>query len=276
MRSPFQSYVWQSQVFACDSNDLEHFQGLLSDETARLSMTATCLGDTGRFPLMMYTSPAANAHLPSVLVCAGFHGDEAAGPWGILKWLMAQDASLFANVNLSLLPVVCPTAFRKGQKYNRQGLDAFRGLVWQQGRAQGDEQLSEEGAILLRHAQLLVAAGRDGMLCCGETPAGDHALLSSFEPRQQPGAFTQTLMDSLGQFFPLQPTALGQACEPNHSNSFNCFDGGFTAFMVRGGARFGATATTPSSAAFDERVRAISGVITGLMSQYRQSVQRVG
>ncbi|MCF1428325.1 MAG: succinylglutamate desuccinylase/aspartoacylase family protein [Shewanella sp.] len=267
MRSPFQPSQWQSYHFACDSNDLEHYQALLSDEISRLNMTATVLGKTGRFPLSLYKSPALDVQLPSILVCAGFHGDEAAGPWGVLKWLMAQDTDQFAGINLSVLPLVCPSGFRKGQQFNRQGQDAFIGYAWQVGQKPLDTELSEEGRILTKHNGLLRALGQDGVLCCSEDISSDTAYLSSYEPSRTPGPFTLQLQAKLGQHFIAHTLAKGQDCSAAGSQ-FNCFDTGFTAVMVRSGARLGATLFTPGQSAFDARIQATVSLVDTFVGGY--------
>ncbi|MCL2913851.1 N-acetyl-L-ornithine deacetylase ArgE [Shewanella corallii] len=270
MRSPFQSFLWQSGLFACDSNDLEHFSALLSEETQRLGMKQTLLGEAGRFPLPMFKSPAPNADLPSILVCAGFHGDAAAGPWGILYWLASQSEDIFTQVNLSILPLVSASGFRKGQKYNRQGQDALMGYLWEQGKAKTNDDTSEEGEILLRHGQLLQAAGRDGVLTLGEDVHSEQAYLCSFEPRQAPGAFTGQLLESLGEHFPLKAQATSQACDVGQGNLFNCFDSSFTAFLVKAGARCGAAIYTPAGGDFDDRVKATAHILDGFVGRYLQ------
>lgn len=270
MRSPFQSSLWQSQYFACDSNDLEHFLDMFSEESNRLSMNKIVLGEAGRFPVTLYTSSVANADLPSVLICSGFHGDESAGPWGLLKWLMAQTPEIFSQMNLSILPLVNPTGFRKGKRVNRQGQDPFVGYLWEQGRAKAGEDIAEEGEFLLRHSQLLQAACRDGVLCCAESMGKDKAFMCSFEPRQAPGPVTQELQQVLSRYFDANLEADNQSCDLEQGNLFNCFDTSYTAMIVRSGARFGATVFTPESGEFDIRVQAHNELVQEFVSRYLQ------
>ena len=49
----------------------------------------------------------------SILVVAGFHGNENAGPWGICKFLASKTRpeGLLEGSNVSFIPVVNPSAF---------------------------------------------------------------------------------------------------------------------------------------------------------------------
>ncbi len=75
-RSPFASFQWHSDIFACDSTDIEHFYAQLQQEVERLQLGRKKLGEIGDYPLELYQSPSATAELPSVLISAGFHGEE--------------------------------------------------------------------------------------------------------------------------------------------------------------------------------------------------------
>lgn len=211
MRSPFQSHQWQSNMFACDSNDLDHCQAMLAEEAQRLGMQQLQLGEMGKFPLLMYQSPAPHAEIPSVLICAGFHGEEAAGPWGVVNWLMKQRPELFDRVNISLLPVINPAGFRKGQRYNRHGMNPNQGFVLEHGRPKIHDDASEETRILHANSQLLQAASRDGVLSCHEDIQAHDAYLATFEPRCQPGAFSLAMRTTLARHFPIALPAAAQA-----------------------------------------------------------------
>lgn len=64
-----------------------------------------------------------------MLISAGFHGEEAAGPWGMLHFLSELQQDIFERINLSLLPLVNPTGFAKGHRFNKFGENPNRGFL---------------------------------------------------------------------------------------------------------------------------------------------------
>ena len=85
-RSPFESFQWKSDIFNCESTDIDNFYLQLEQEMSRLGMVEKKLGEVGKYSVSLYQSPAAKSGLPSLLISAGFHGEESAGPWGLLHF----------------------------------------------------------------------------------------------------------------------------------------------------------------------------------------------
>ena len=261
MRLPFKTYQWSSSIYACQSNDLEYFQSMVDEEVSRLGMQQNILGKIDDDSLLMYKSPAANANLPSVLVCAGFHGNESAANWGILHFLSILHPSVFKSINLTILPLINPTGFKKGYRCNRLGQDPNRGFEFVNGKPKMGDGISEEGKILLKHAQLLQAASRSGVLSCHEDVLQDGSYIYSFEPRPSPGKFSINLRDKLTEFFPSTTESEIDNCVLDNGIILNHFDTSFEAFLVKSGARFGLCSETPAMQNFDQRILANSELI---------------
>jgi hypothetical protein len=260
-RSPFESFVWQSDIFNCQSNDINVFYGQLAEEVARLGLTENKFGMADKYPVCLYQSPAQKASQPSLLISAGFHGEEAAGPWGMLHFLSGLGSELFERVNLSLLPLVNPNGFKAGHRFNNLGENPNRGFILENGKPRHNEDTSQEGKLLLAHAQLLHAASRDGILTCHEDVLLSDTYVYSFEPARVPGRFSFELRDALGQFFPLATDGEIDECPVKDGVIFNHFDTSFEAFLVRSGARVGACSETPGKQNFDQRILANSAVM---------------
>lgn len=261
-RSPYETFRWHSEIFDCYSNDIEQFEHQLQQETSRLGLKPRVLGHIDGWPLQLWQSPSARAGLPSVLISSGFHGEEAAGPWGMLHFLAELPEALFAKVNLTLLPLANPTGFSKGHRFNRFGENPNRGYL-----SVGDNaSASVEGKLLLAHAQLLQAASRDGILTCHEDVLSQQTYLYAFEPRQQPGAFSQELLAALAHYFPITDAAAIDDCPVQDGIIFNHFDSSFEAWLVRSGAKNGACSETPAKANFDRRILANSAVMQQFIS----------
>ncbi|ABX48118.1 MULTISPECIES: N-acetyl-ornithine deacetylase [Shewanella] len=265
-RSPFESFQWKSDIFNCESTDIDNFYLLLEQEMTRLGMVEKNLGEVGKYKVSLYQSPAAKSGLPSLLISAGFHGEESAGPWGLLHFLSEASADLFERVNLSLLPLVNPTGFSRGHRFNKYGENPNRGFVFENGKPKANEHTSVEGKLLLDHAQLLIAACRDGILTCHEDVLSREAYVYSFEPSQVPGRFSLDLRDTLGGYFPIAEDGEIDACPVKDGLIFNHFDTSFEACLVRSGARVGACTETPALQNFDQRVLANSAAMTHFLA----------
>lgn len=86
------------------------------------------LGMIGEYPLLLLIPQKPKARKKHILVAAGFHGEEIAGPWGIIKFLEEADGRLLESVNLSLLPLVNPTGFVRNQRMNQWDENPNRGF----------------------------------------------------------------------------------------------------------------------------------------------------
>ncbi|QYK01651.1 M14 family metallopeptidase [Shewanella psychrotolerans] len=261
IRSPFECFTWKSDIFSCDSNDIDTFYARLSEQVSRLGLQERKLGETGDFPVNFYQSPAQKSGQPSLLISAGFHGEEAAGPWGMLYFLNELEPELFNQLNLSLLPLVNPTGFKRGHRFNKSGENPNRGFVLENGRGKTNDDTSVEGKILLDHSQLLQAASKDGILTCHEDVLQKQTYIYSFEANQTPGHFSRTLRDTLGQFFPIAQDGEIDDCPVKDGIIFNHFDLSFEAFLVRLGAGVGVCSETPALQSFDQRVLANAAIM---------------
>ncbi|QYJ76097.1 MULTISPECIES: M14 family metallopeptidase [Shewanella] len=255
-RSPFQTFVWRSEIFECQSTDIQRFYSLLAIETERLGLGSKILGQAGHHPLYLLQSPGQKAGLPNLLISAGFHGEESAGPWGLLHFLSQLDGELFKRVNLSVLPLVNPTGFAKGHRFNELGENPNRGFFIENGKAKPGDDTSAEGRILLEHAHLLQVASRDGILTCHEDVLLTDTYVYTFEPSQAPGRFSHSLRDALGQYFPIAADGDVDNCPVRSGVIFNHFDTSFESFLVRSGARVGCCSETPGQQPLDQRILA--------------------
>lgn len=261
-RNPFESFVWHSEIFECNSNDIGRFSALLDAEVARLGLSTKTLGQAGSHPLQLLQSPGQKGGLPNLLISAGFHGEESAGPWGLLYFLSQLDSAVFERVNLSLLPLVNPTGFAKGHRFNELGENPNRGFYVENGKPKVGEDTSHEGKILMDHAHLLQVASRDGILTCHEDVLMHDTYVYSFEPRQTPGRLSHALRDALGQYFPIAADGHIDECPVQDGVIFNHFDTSFESFLVRSGARVGCCSETPAQQKLDQRILANAAVMS--------------
>jgi hypothetical protein len=263
--SSFPCYEWKSNIFNCQSNDIDAFYALLAKEVTRLGLDETTLGVAGSFPVNLYQSPGQKTGLPRLLISAGFHGEEAAGPWGMLHFLRGITPDLFDNVNLSLLPLVNPTGFNRGNRLNEQGENPNRGFIPENDRSERDEQPSAEGTLLLASGALLQAASRDGILTCHEDVLLDDTYIYSFEGSDNPSSFSIEMRDTLGRYFPIAADGKIDDCPIVNGIIFNHYDLSFEAFLVRMGASVGVCSETPGQQDFDQRILANSAIMNSFI-----------
>lgn len=261
MRSPFKTYQWSSQIFACQSNDLEHLKGMFDEEITRLGMGKYVLGTVTDDEISLFQSPKKHAHLPSVLICAGFHGEESAANWGILYFLNQLNEDIFNKINISVLPLVNSTGFRKGYHCNKQGENPNIGFEFINGRPCAGNNIAAEGRILLKNAQLLQSASKSGVLSCHENVLQNNAYIHSFEPRSTPGKFSLELRNKMTEFFPLAEESVMGGYSLDNGIIFNHFTPRFEAFLVKAGARVGFCVETPGQQDFDQRILAHKALI---------------
>lgn len=138
---------------------------------------------------------------PKMLIIAGFHGEEQAGPWAILKWLRACDVSTFRKVDLSFIPIVNPIGFKKNQRYSIPGEKNNQGFCHPEGAnaCKPGEKRSREGEILYNHLDMLLPLAKDGYLTLHEDKLVKEYYVYTFERRQT--AFTKGLKDVLEKYF---------------------------------------------------------------------------
>jgi hypothetical protein len=139
---PFEEY-WNQLVRVCIDRHL----------------TLVPLGKTGRQVMWMVKNRTTrNRHL---LIVAGTHGEEIAGPLGILSFLESASIDILHQCELSIIPVVSPIAFGKRRNSYIKPNCGFVQEV--------PDRLSIEGKVLDRNMPLLITASRDGLLNLHET-----------------------------------------------------------------------------------------------------------
>jgi hypothetical protein len=164
------------------------------------------LGDLDGYPVWFVRTRETKVRGPSLLIAAGFHGEEQAGPLGLLEWLEELDVNLLGNVNISLIPIINPLGFDKKQRYHNAGKKNNCGFC----HPESGDQPSKEGIILLKNSALLKFSARHGFLSLHEDifdPAKDSKpqdkyYIYTFERTPEPGEFTHSMLQALGEFFP--------------------------------------------------------------------------
>lgn len=232
------------------SNDWAAFAGRLSALALRRGFSVDDLGPVGEQPLYLLTRAARTPDAPRLLLASGFHGEEPAGPWGVLTLLDSLADSALDAVTLTVLPLVNVTGFRAGRRLNDWGENPNRGYL------PGDARPSQEGRALLAHGERLAAAARDGILACHEDVLLSHGYLYALERGSTPGARSRALLAANAAHFPVHPDGEVDGCPVRGGIVFNHRDTSFETWLFERGARYAACVETPGQAPFTRRVAA--------------------
>ncbi len=247
------------------SNDIALWRQLLASAAARLNLQQHTLGTTLGEPLLMLTRAAARPAAPHRLVACGFHGEEPAGPWGLLRFLQRVDSRALDAVHLSLLPLVNCTGFAAGTRFNAEGDNPNRGFT-SLGASTGSGP-SAEGRVLLQHAAVLASASRDGVLSCHEDVMVDSAYIYALERTPTPGPRAQRLLQANLHHFRPYPDGLVDGCAVQGGIVFNHHDGSFEDWLFGLGADLAACVETPATQPFELRVAAQADMVAAFLQE---------
>jgi Succinylglutamate desuccinylase / Aspartoacylase family len=210
---------------------------------------------------------SVTADVPRLLIACGFHGEEPAGPWGLLEFLKQWPVD--GSVHLSLLPLVNATGFAAGTRFNRELQNPNRGFMPD---LFPEDLLSVEGQLLVQRGALLQDLARDGILSCHEDSGVATTYVYCYEPAlTEPGGFSRALRDTAANHFALHPDGTVDGCVIREGIVFNQWDGSFEAWLGSRGAAVAACIETPGQQAFEDRVQAQAALMRSFVSQ-RQEV----
>jgi len=249
---PHQAWIWQRAGGAGASNDIDAWRGELAECAQagdwRLQELGPVLGQS--LPLLRTGQVRAGA--PRLLIASGFHGEEPAGPWGVIEFMRTLPEALAGQVDLSLLPLVNATGFVAGTRFNAQGENPNRGYG---AHADGDLP-SIEGLRLIANIGRLLPLATDGLLACHEDVELSHTYAYTYEHRPDPGPFSRMLVATAAAHFDLHPDGVVDECPISDGLVYNRFDGSFECWFSEQGVPLAACIETPGQHDFTRRVRA--------------------
>lgn len=240
---------------------------------AEKSFSMLPLGEVGPWPIwLIRTQIKETSKKKRVLVVAGFHGEEKAGPWAILKWL--ESFTGYPGMDISIIPVVNPTAFNKYVRYNTWNQKSNCGFCHDQ------EEPSEEGKILLKHINRLHSLSMDGFLSLHEDiELRKEYYLYIFEPTSDPGQFTCGLLEELALWWekPLNGASAadsGLKTPPFAVNGlvYKYCDGSFEDYLFHKGVNRVAVTETPGKAKLEKRIDCNVAIINKFLDLIKRSV----
>jgi hypothetical protein len=242
------------------SGDWIRYRRRLETVAAGRGFELETLGTACAEPLLMLRGGANHPSAPRLLVASGFHGEEPAGPWGVLEFLETADQELLSRVRLTVLPLVNVTGFRAGTRFNLHGENPNRGYLGLPG-----ENPSHEGQLLLAHPALLLEAARDGLLTCHEDVLLSHGYVYGNERAAAPGAFSRMLLAANAAHFPVHPDGTVDGCPITGGIVFNHHDGSFESWLMELGIARAACVETPGQHPIERRIAAQRAMIEAFL-----------
>lgn len=259
-------------------NSLPKFNKQLIHISAEKDFSLTPLGIVGGWPIwLVRTLRRETSKKKRVLVVAGFHGEEKAGPWAILKWLEAFNKDNYKGLDISLIPVVNPTGFNRYVRYNTWNQKSNCGFC----HPEMEEEPSEEGKILLKHIDRLYSLAMSGFLSLHEDiELRKEYYLYTFEPTREPGLFTCGLLEELGRWFERPLNGVSVTADSSLKTPpfvvnglvYKYCDGTLEDCLFHRGVRRVAVSESPGRAKFERRVECNVAIIDKFLDLIRKGI----
>jgi hypothetical protein len=232
----------------------DRFSKELDLVTSSGSFRSTTLGAVAGLPLYLLETADPQPGRPSILVAAGFHGDEPAGVWASL-WFAKNYHRIACrgHVNMSLLPLVNPTGFCAVTHTNSQGRDPNRGFCH---TASGVPEVSDEGCILVANSDHLQGCAADGFLSLHEDWEETRFYMYTFERTPEPDCLSQTLRNVEARFFDPHPDGEMEGATVRDGVIFCACDGSYEDYLFHCGVPRTACTETPGKLNLRLRIRA--------------------
>jgi len=122
---------------------------------------------------------------------------------------------------------------------------------------------SEEGKILISHAELLLSLGRDGFISLHEAPEKKMFYVYAFEKGDQSSSIPKELLRVGAKEFgyAADRTAMQYGGTAKDGIIFNFHDSSFEDFMFENGVPHSIVTETPTSGNLEKRIKTIAEII---------------
>lgn len=231
------------------------------------------LGAVEKYPIFLVMGKNKKETGKNLLIAGGFHGDEVAGVWGIIKFL-TDKSKISKNINLTFLPLVNPTGFALGKRFNKWGENPNRGFCHKE--IELNRKLSREGEILLKNIDLIKTYAADGFLSLHEDVLSEKLYVYTFEKLKTPGGFSKMLLGTGKKYF---ETYGNDIIKDNFSKfsddtivknglSFNKHDGSFEDYMFDLGVEKTACTDIPGKKPIKKRIETNTAIMKSFINYF--------
>ena len=167
-----------------DENDLNLLMTRLSVAASKQNYLIKSLGTVNEYPILVLI-PRHFSIAPNILISAGFHGNEVAPCWSILR-ILESSKVLLKECNVSFLPCVNPTGFKEDTRNNIFDENPNRGFITNDVKLPKKEKIpSAEGKLILDKFKYISKLARDGFLTMHEDRERNGFYLYSTKKKQE-------------------------------------------------------------------------------------------
>ena len=237
----------------CPHNDYSLYSSRLSSVVPKINYKSINLGIVDKYPLLLLT-PKIFKKQPNILIAAGFHGNETAPIWALLKVL--EDNNLPTNLNVSFLPLINPTGFIKNKRDNMFFENPNRGYAYNYGKERlprYETVMSIEGKFIMAKIKTVLKCASTSLLTMHEDDIINKFFI--YTSTHSHLELENKLLKIGSDHF---STIINGKDEENNKIKngliIDVKDGSFEDYLFRQGTPQCITTETPSNKNFDERV----------------------
>jgi hypothetical protein len=223
-------FVWFNKREKYYTDDINYYyQHVLNIELFDYSV----LGKVDEDPIYLLSQKKQEPDKKNLLILAGVHGEEPAGPWGLMQFINKLDNEynyLTHKVNLHFIPILNHYGFRLGYRLNKEGLSVNSGYFDDQAKIQ-----TNEGNILKQNFGKLISIAKDGFLNCHENIEADYSYIYCIEDTKEIPPICNNILGLTSGYFGKHPD--GKVYDGNLKNGidFNTHDETLDDYMVSEG-----------------------------------------
>ncbi len=248
--------TWYIKKYNSYSNNIKKYYKELFKFIKKRDLKIITLGKTSNEKILLINSKRINKKNKNILIAGSFHGDEPAGSWGILEYIIKSKKTIFNKINISFVPIVNPIGFKNGNSRNLENRNPNRHFT-----DKSLIKLSTEGKILKRNIKLIKYLAKDGFLTLHEDYGQKKFYIYSFEKTRGPGLFSKCMLESGGKVFGKAKSGIIDGCLIKEGIIFKEYDGSFEDYLFRLGVPITICSETPRKKSIDLRIKASEEII---------------
>lgn len=234
-----------------DPNDFSVFYKRLTKAAFKQGYTITTLGMIKDLPLLLLTQshPVQGSN---ILISSGFHGDEPAPCWSILR-VLEKSKTLLKRCNISFLPCVNPTGFQNNKRENVLGEDSNRGFLPYKGRS-----TSTEGNYLLQNQGTLKHLSSDAFMSMHESNKNTKFYICSVRIPNETYEIEKLLVNKASEYFGILDNEMIKRDKENilitNGITNTVVEDTFEKYLSKNGTPYSFCTETPTKEDFYKRV----------------------
>lgn len=245
----------------------ENFYEALLGIAAKLGFSQILLGHANKKPIYLLTR-RRDIGSANILIAAGFHGEEKAGSYGILRFLQKIHPSKLDAVNLSILPLVNPSGFDEGERMNAQGKNVDRGFCH---LTVDSQRTTPEGELLMVNFSKLLKLAKNGFFSLHEDVRFEKFYTYTFNKSDSPNEVPKAIVKFIdNKYFDVHSDGKFMDLDVKDGVITNYHDGSFEDLLFHKGVRVSVVTETPGRADFEQRTSANAAIVKFIINLYTE------